>query len=752
LNHEVEAKIATQHGPVIDSNQEDLDIEISPLMNVLPELEYPVVESEIEGSEMYVDEVDPEKEDEREECVGVSAEVTMIDRDEGMAEGLAANDTFEEEMDVLRACVDEVSMYDEAGKSVMQQIRLDEGEVRVDVCKTPIPVQFQEKGGEEDKEEGEAEEGDCPSSAPFVYPSPKASISPVKSQVGPYRPSPGIPKSTHQPSISKSLDQTDINMSSLHNTSEEAAPITAQLITLLDSDSESEVDELVPSEPRDSQKDLEEEDTEGACTIAKGQSAAAESSFQQENNSIHSSETIGHGVGNVIVDEEELEYAEIRVDEPLSEIGADHTFSAQFHPVRQPEHLYSHNMQSTPVVSPVEVISITLPDDVSPLNVPSTGRFPTPSPVLDTNVGGTVEQSNLGSESQTLGDRIRSTKDASPSIADYKQKDILPVSRGVSESDISRSRREDENQEGRMTELIVVERKGSPMYIPSGSSSPTSNKIEITRKDNVLECIDLTDSSSNVKMQVELVDAMKREGGLSSSIRASSTIEYPEGTVRPRRKREKRRPRGWEKLKKRMAMAETEKEIIDFGAEASDEPDIRPVRGLELSNGAAEQASGDTNSANGPTTIATINLAAIQNRQERNEKRSKATTRIRRRQRINANQSGLISPCLIGKGDSDSGRPSKKTRTELRDIDVKPVVSGASSKQKKLTTKEKSLDTVKETATNQMQQPRTVDITYGVPSPSNRIKWPLKKTGEMHDKNVSSLLILLPGIDDGLFR
>jgi len=187
------------------------------------------------------------------------------------------------------------------------------------------------------------------------------------------------------------------------------------------------------------------------------------------------------------------------------------------------------------------------------------------------NIGGTVEQSSLGSESQTLGDRIRSTKDASPSIVGCKQQDILPVSRGVSES---RSR--DENQEGRATELIVVERDGSPMYISSGSSSPTSNKIKVTRNDDFLECIDLTDSPPIVeKVQAGLVDVMKQEDGPSSSIQAPSII-YPEGTVRPRTKRERRRPKGWEKKR----VIEAEKEIIDFGAEASDEPDIRPVRVL----------------------------------------------------------------------------------------------------------------------------------------------------------------------------
>lgn len=676
LDREVEAKIATQHGLYVDSNQEVLDAEISPLMNVLPELEYPMMDCEVEGSEMYVDEVDPEKEDEREEYVGVSAEMTMIDQDE--VEGLLANDTFEEEMDVLRECVDEVSMYDEADKSVMQQRRLDEEEVHVDVGEMPIPVQLQEKRGEEDKEEDEVEEEDCPSSPPSVYASPKASISPIKSQVDPHRRSPETPKSTRQLSIPQSLDQTDINMSSLHDPSEEAVPMIAQLDTLLASEPESEVDELAPSEPRDSHKDLEEENTEWTCTIAKDQTIAAESSFQQENNSIHSSQTIGHGVGDVIVDEEELEYAEIRVDEPLLEIGVDHTFSAQSHPVQQLEHLYGHNMQPTPVVSPVGVISITLPGDVSPVNTPSPGRFPTLSPVLDTrrglsrkrkleeiNAGGTVEQSNLTSESQTLGDGIRSTKDAFPSIVGCKQKDILPVSRRVSES---RSRREDGNQEGRTTELTVVEREGSPMYISSGSSSPTSNKMKFIRND-FLECIDLTDSPPIVKVQVGLVDVIKQEGG------------------------------------------------------------------------------GDTNSANSSTTVPTVNLAAIRTRQEQNEKKSKATARIGRRQRINANQNGSISPGLIGNEVSD--RPSKRTRTELKDIDVKPVIISASSKQKKLATKEKSLNTAKETATNQMQQLRTADITYGS---SNRIKWPLKKTGEMHDKNVSCQLVLLPGIDDSLFR
>ena len=742
LGHEVEAKIATQHGLHIETNQEVLDTEVSPLINALPELEYPMMDSEVEGSETYVDKVDPEKEDEGEECVGVLAEATVIDRDE--VEGLLANDTFEEEMDV--SCVDEVSMCNEADKSVMQQIRLDE-EVCVDFGKMPIPVQLQEKRGEEDKTEDEVEEEDCPSSPPSVYASPKASISSIKSQVDPHRCYPETPKYSRRPSIPQSLDQINIDMSSLHNPSEETVPIVAQLTTLSDSESESEVDELAPSEPRDSHKDLEEESTEG--TIAKDQTVAAESSFQQENNSIHSSETIGHGVGDVI--EEELEYAEMRVNEPLLEI-VDRTFSTQSHPVRQPEHLYSHNMQPTPVVSPVEVITITLPGDVSSVNTPSPGRFPTFSPVLDTrgglsrkrkleeiNIGGTVEQSSLGSESQMLGDRIRSTKDASPSIVGCKQQDILPVSRGVSES---RSR--DENQEGRTTELIVDEREGSPMYISSGSSSPTSNKIKITRNDDFLECIDLTDSPPIVKVQAGLVDVMKQEDGPSSSIQAPSII-YPEGTARPRTKRGKRRPKGWEKFKKRMA--EAEKEIIDFGAEASDEPDIRPVRRLGLSNGVAEQASEDTNSANGSTTIPTINLTTIRTRQEQNEKRSKATTRIKRRQRI-TNQNGSISSGLIEKEVSDSDRPSKRTRTELRDIDVKPLILSASAKQKK-PTKEKSLNAIKEAATKQMQQPRTADETQGS---SNRIKWPLKKTGEMHNKNVSCQLVLLPGIDDSLVR
>jgi len=103
---------------------------------------------------------------------------------------------------------------------------------------------------------------------------------------------------------------------------------------------------------------------------------------------------------------------------------------------------------------------------------------------------------------------------------------------------------------------------------------------------------------------------------------------------------------------------------------------------------------------------------------------------------------------LIEKEVSDSDRPSKRTRTELRDIDVKPVILSASAKQKK-PTKEKSLNAIKEAATKQMQQPRTADETQGS---SNRIKWPLKKTGEMHNKNVSCQLVLLPGIDDSLVR
>jgi len=283
------------------------------------------------------------------------------------------------------------------------------------------------------------------------------------------------------------------------------------------------------------------------------------------------------------------------------------------------------------------------------------------------------------------------------------------------------------------------------MYISSGSSSPTSNKIKVTRNDDFLECIDLTDSPPIVeKVQAGLVDVMKQEDGPSSSIQAPSII-YPEGTVRPRTKRERRRPKGWEKKR----MIEAEKEIIDFGAEASDEPDIRPVRGLGLSNGVAEQASGDTNSANGSTTIPTTNLTAIRTRQEQNEKRSKATTRIKRRQRMNTNQNGSISPGLIEKEVSGSDRPSKRTRTELRDIDVKPVILNASAKQGKLATKEKSPNAAKEAATKQMQQLRTADVTQGS---SNRIKWPLKKTGGMHNKNVGCQLVLLPGIDDSLVR
>jgi len=723
LSHAVEAKIATQHGLVNDSNQEFLDTEISPLINVLPELEYPVMDSpvaEVEGSEMCVDEVDPEKEDERDERVSMSAEVIMIDQDEGVVEELAANDMLKKEIGVLRECVDEVD------KSVMQHLRLDEGEVHVDLDKTPEPIQFREKGGEEDKEEGEVEK-DCPSSVP----SPKV-------QVDPCRRSPGTPKSTHQPSIPQFLDQTNIDLSSLHSPSEEAVPMIAQFATLPDSESESEVDELAPSEPHDFQKDLEEESTEGACTMAKDQTVAVESSFQQENDSIHSSETIGQGVGNV--DEEELEYAEMRADEPLLERGADHTFLAQSYPVRQSEHLH---LQPTPVVSPDEVILNILPDDAYPMTTPSPGRFPTLSSVLGTrgglsrkrkfeeiNVGDTVEQSNLGSESQTLRDRIRSTKDASPSIADCRQGYILQIPRGVSESDISRSRKKDEIQEG------------SPIYISSGSSSPTSNKFKATRNDIALEWIDLTD---NLPL-VGLVDVTKQKNGPSPSNQAPSTTEIQE-TLKARRKRGKRRPRGWEKLKKRIAMVKAEKEIVDLGADASDEPDIRPVRRLELSNGAAEQASGDTNSANGPTTMPTIDFAAIRTRQEQNEKKSKASTRIRRRQRVNTNQSGSVNPGLIGKGDSDSDRPSKKTRTEPRDVDVKPVILGVSSKQKKLAIRGKPLNIAQKTATNQMQQLRTVDKACGVPSSSNRVKWPLKKTGERHDKNVSTIKFLLPGID-----
>ena len=745
-------KIAIQHRTAVDLNQEVRNTEVSPAMNVLPELGYPMMESptiaEVEGGEMHVDEVDSEKEDEREECIGMSAEVArpnnLMNGDGDMVAGLATNVVSEEEMDVVKECVDEVNIHEEVDKNVTQQIESVE-EVCVDVRDVSVPVQLQEKGGEEENEVQE-EEG-CPSySAPSVYVSPKTSITPVRFQAGPHWrfSSPGTPKSARQLSVSQSLDQSDIDGPGrgLHTTSEEVTPIIAQLTTPSNPESEEEVDELSPSEPCD---------IEGTLAIGRDQTVVAKPpTLNQDKNSIHSIETVGPGVGHL--DQVEREHARMRVDEPSSEVGADHLyhlFSAQ----------HQQEMQSNPVVSPAKVIHITSPNHVSSTKMPSLGRLPAlfldargglsgKRKLEEINIGGTIERSQSQSNYQTLGDHIRLTidlQDAPPSTAGRKRKDILPVPRGVSESDASRSRRESGNQEIGKTELKVTEKEESPAYISSSSSTPVPDKMKDIPNNSIFEYIDLTGSPPQVNMQAELVEekesVMKQDDTCSLLIQVPSATGPAEETPMRTEKTRKRHIRGRDKMKKRMAQAE-KKKLLGIDAESSDEPDIRPARGLGLSDNDTVQDSGGANLVEGrttQTTIPNINFAVIQARQDK----SKARTRVRRRKKLYVNPS--VSSATLFEEDSGDDRPLKKTRMQSKYIE--PATVGTSSNQRKSARGEKLPSSTgstggneaEEIATDQGQQLETVNLAYDVPGPSKRIKWPSKRIREMHDKNVSSL-------------
>ena len=773
LHHATEVKIAIQHRTAVDLNQEVRNTEVSPAMNVLPELGYPMMESptiaEVEGDEMHVDEVDSEKEDEREECIGMSAEVArpnnLMNGDGDMVAGLATNDVSEEEMDVVKECVDEVNIHEEVDKNVTQQIESVE-EVCVDVRDVSVPVQLQEKGGEEENEVQE-EEG-CPSySAPSVYVSPKTSITPVRFQAGPHWrfSSPGTPKSARQLSVSQSLDQSDIDGPGrgLHTTSEEVTPIIAQLTTPSDPESEEEVDELSSSEPCD---------IEGTFAIGRDQTVVAKPPTQtlnQDKNSIHSIETVGPGVGHV--DQVEREHARMRVDETSSEVGADHLHhlcSAQ----HQQELLYDDLMPSNPVVSPAKVIPITSPNYVSSTKMLSLGRLPAlfldargglsgKRKLEEINIGGTIERSQSQSNYQTLGDHIRLTidlQDAPPSTAGRKQKDILPVPRGVSESDASRSRRESGNQEIGKKELKVTEKEESPAYISSSSSTSIPDKMKDIPNNSIFEYIDLTDSPPQVNMQAELVEekesVMKQNDTCSLLTQVPSAAGPAEETPMRTEKTRKRHIRGRDKMKKRMAQAE-KKKLLGIDAESSDEPDIRPARGLGLSDNDTVQDSGGANLVEGrttQTTIPNINFAVIQARQDK----SKARTRVRRRKKLYVNPS--VSSATLFEEDSGDDRPLKKTRMQSKYIE--PATVGTSSNQRKSARGEKLPSSTgstggneaEEIATDQGQQLETVNLAYDVPGPSKRIKWPSKRIREMHDKNVSSLsqLVYL-GIEDDLF-
>ena len=236
---------------------------------------------------------------------------------------------------------------------------------------------------------------------------------------------------------------------------------------------------------------------------------------------------------------------------------------------------------------------------------------------------------------------------------------------------------------------------------------------------------------------------MKQDDTCSLLTQVPSATGPAEETPMRTEKTRKRHIRGRDKMKKRMAQAE-KKKLLGIDAESSDEPDIRPARGLGLSDNDTVQDSGGANLVEGrttQTTIPNINFAVIQARQARNEDKSKARTRVRRRKKLYVNPS--VSSANLFEEDSGDDRPLKKTRTQSKDIEPATVGSNQrkSARGEKLPSSTSSAggNKAEEIGTDQGQQLETVNLAYDMPGPSKRIKWPSKRIREMHDKNVSSL-------------